>query len=264
MFANLNLYLKFYIIDVPSYLVGRLEEMKGKNVANLEDAYEGLRLALRGRIGLRPEFIFFEDVGKTFERTDAVVEDMLLNSLNVLGDEIYKGIKNVYETEEFIKEINSLLSNGLHNLKERLSECPNLKKAVDWMKAVAPEKVNDETGSVSMEYRTAKVTTGGHTFWTDTRNGNADIYYDNVGAPGPILSIESISGGFGVKATVKNAGTADAENVEWSIVFDGPVFIGKEKSGTVTIPAGGEALPHHIALGIKVALIPFSPASNDN
>ena len=60
-------------------------------------------------------------------------------------------------------------------------------------------------------------------------------------APGSILSIEAISGGFGVKATVANVGTADAENVEWSIVFDGPVFIGKEKVGTVTIPAGGEA-----------------------
>ncbi len=103
------------------------------------------------------------------------------------------------------------------------------------------EKVNDETGTVSMEYRTAKVATSGHTFWTDNRNGNADVYYDNVGASGPILSIESISGGFGVRVTIKNAGTADAENVEWSIVFDGPVFIGKEKGGTVTIPAGGEA-----------------------
>jgi hypothetical protein len=85
------------------------------------------------------------------------------------------------------------------------------------------------------------VTTWGNIVWTDTRNGNADIYYDNVGLPpAPVLSIQEISGGFGVKATIANIGTADADNVEWSMMFDGPVFIGKEKTGTVTIPAGGE------------------------
>lgn len=105
----------------------------------------------------------------------------------------------------------------------------------------APEKVNDETGSVSMEYRTAKVTTSGHTFWTDTRNGNADIYYDIAGAAGPILSIESISGGFGVKATVTNIGTMDATDVGWTIDLEGLVIIGKHKEGTIpTLAAGGE------------------------
>jgi len=120
-----------------------------------------------------------------------------------------------------------------------------------------PEKVNDETGTISMEYRTAKVTNAGHALWTDTRNGNADIYYDNVGfPPTPILSVGDISGGFGVKATVANIGTADAENVEWDIVFDGPVFVGKEKSGTVTIPAGGEAtISSGLILGIGPASI---------
>ena len=120
-----------------------------------------------------------------------------------------------------------------------------------------PEKVNDETGTVSMEYRTAKVTNSGHTFWTDTRNGNADIYYDNVGLPPtPILSIESISGGFGVKATVANIGTADAENVDWTMTFSGPVFIGKEKSGTVTVPAGGTVtISSGLILGIGPATV---------
>ena len=38
-----------------------------------------------------------------------------------------------------------------------------------------------------------------------------------------------------------NTGSEDANNVDWTISFDGPVFIGKEKTGTVTVPAGGEA-----------------------
>jgi hypothetical protein len=104
-----------------------------------------------------------------------------------------------------------------------------------------PEKINDQDGTVVGAWRTAQVTNNGHLVWTDNRNGNTDVYYDNVGAPGPILSVESVSGGFGVKATINNLGTSDADNVEWSMVFDGPVFIGKEKSGTVTVPAGGEA-----------------------
>ena len=103
-----------------------------------------------------------------------------------------------------------------------------------------PEQINDQEGTVVGTWRTAQITNGGNVVWTDNRNGNADVYYDNVGAPGPILSVESISGGFGVTATVKNDGTVDAENVEWNIVFDGLVFVGKEKRGTVTIPAGGE------------------------
>ena len=104
-----------------------------------------------------------------------------------------------------------------------------------------PTKVNDVDGSVLSEYRTHKLTRNGHILWTDMREGNADIYYDNAGLPPtPILSIEKISGGFGVKATISNTGNAAAEDITWTISLGGLVFIGKEKSGTITIPAGGE------------------------
>jgi len=106
-----------------------------------------------------------------------------------------------------------------------------------------PVKVNDVDGSIFNEYRTAKLATGGNIMWTDMRDGNADIYYDSVGyPPSPILSITEIKGGFGVKATIANTGTADAENVEWSITLDGLVFIGGEKSGTINIPANSEVV----------------------
>jgi len=106
-----------------------------------------------------------------------------------------------------------------------------------------PEQVNDQDGTVETTYSTyaaADLSRSG-TLWADTRNGNSDLYYDEVAAPGPLLNVATISGGFGVTATVTNSGSGDAENAEWSITFDGPVFIGKEKTGAVTVPAGGEA-----------------------
>ncbi len=101
-----------------------------------------------------------------------------------------------------------------------------------------PTKVNDVDGNVAAEYRASSICEAA-VAWSDNRNGNLDVYFDTAAVP--IINIESISGGIGVKTTVTNIGGADAQNIEWGIVFDGPVFIGKEKSGTVTIPAGGSA-----------------------
>ncbi|KAA0002833.1 MAG: hypothetical protein FE048_02950 [Thermoplasmata archaeon] len=102
-----------------------------------------------------------------------------------------------------------------------------------------PKKINDQDGSVAEEWRNVALA-GGSILWTDNRNDNQDIFFD-VAYGAPIFAITKISGGFGVTAQIKNLGTVNAENVEWSITFDGPVFIGKEKSGTIDIPAGGEA-----------------------
>jgi hypothetical protein len=84
--------------------------------------------------------------------------------------------------------------------------------------------VKKVTGSVSMEYRTAKVATTGHMFWTDIRNGNKDIYYGS-GEAAPIIIINSIAGGIGVSAVIENVGTGEATNVQWSLDLEGGLII---------------------------------------
>jgi len=61
------------------------------------------------------------------------------------------------------------------------------------------------------------------------------IYYEPMDFKQPIIQIQSVSGGIGVSAVIKNVGTGAAENVEWSIITDGTVFIGGEKSGQFTL-----------------------------
>jgi hypothetical protein len=56
----------------------------------------------------------------------------------------------------------------------------------------------------------------------------------------PQLAIESIAGGFGVSARVKNVGIIDAPGVTWSFKLQGFVFIGGEKSGTLIQMAPNE------------------------
>jgi hypothetical protein len=57
--------------------------------------------------------------------------------------------------------------------------------------------------------------------WTDTRNGQNSVYFDTAGIAAPIITIESIAGGVGITIVVKNSGSADANNIDWSISFDG-------------------------------------------
>jgi len=59
----------------------------------------------------------------------------------------------------------------------------------------------------------------------------------------PELEISTITGGFGVKAVIKNTGTGAATNVDWTIALDGKlVFLGKSSPGTIpSIAAGAES-----------------------
>ena len=112
-----------------------------------------------------------------------------------------------------------------------------------------PIQVNDEDGTVVDQYRTASVA-GFYGVWTDDRNDNNDIYFESVGLS-PILTVESVSGGFGVTAALSNVGNAPAENVQWTIDLDGAVFIGAHKEGIVTLaPGDTETVSTGLVFGI--------------
>ncbi|MDZ4247447.1 MAG: AAA family ATPase, partial [Dehalococcoidia bacterium] len=56
-------------------------EMENRKVARLKDVSSGLKLALRGRIGLRLDLVDLENPRESLHKTDEVIEDMLFNTI---------------------------------------------------------------------------------------------------------------------------------------------------------------------------------------
>ena len=103
-----------------------------------------------------------------------------------------------------------------------------------------PVQVNSAQNSVAEAYQNYDCE-GTYGIWTDARNGNDDLYFDVVGSA-PLLTIDTVQGGFGVKASISNIGTAPAEDELWSIDIVGNlVFAGVHTEGNVSVPAGGSA-----------------------
>jgi hypothetical protein len=104
----------------------------------------------------------------------------------------------------------------------------------------APEKVNDQTGSVATEYRNTDITYDGTVVWTDVRNGNDDVYLDNIAETPtfPILSLGSFAkAGLGkISIPVTNIGSADATNVNVTITVTGGILHRINKTKTETLP----------------------------
>jgi hypothetical protein len=98
------------------------------------------------------------------------------------------------------------------------------------------------------------------------------VYYDDVSVWGmeapsqPELEIGPITGGFGLKSSVKNTGLGDATNIVWNITLDGKlVFLGKSSSGTIAsmTPAGEEIIKAGFILGFGKTNIVVTATCNE-
>jgi len=98
------------------------------------------------------------------------------------------------------------------------------------------------------------------------------VYYDDASvwateAPAqPELDIGTITGGFGVKASVKNTGDGAATNINWTITLDGKlVFLGKSSTGIIAslAAAGEEPIKAGFILGFGKTNIVVSATCNE-
>jgi hypothetical protein len=101
--------------------------------------------------------------------------------------------------------------------------------------------VNDVEGNSEEQFHGVDVSSN-FISWTDNRNGENSVYFDLAEVALPIIEVESVTGGMGIKAVIKNSGSADATNIDWSIRLSGRVFIGEETTGTITNLAQGETI----------------------
>lgn len=121
-------------------------EMENLRVANLRHAYYGLRLALRGRIGLRTDIIDFDNPKKTFKLVDELTADFMWNVFEDMRNEV--GLLGNCDRQELGSELGLLLSSQELDLKGSrvpqaiVSRYDELAKAVQWMKKAAQDRVN--------------------------------------------------------------------------------------------------------------------------
>jgi hypothetical protein len=118
-----------------------------------------------------------------------------------------------------------------------------------------PEQINEVDGTVVEQLGSIDLLSSG-VVWTDSRNGVNDVYF--AALPAPIISVESVSGGFGVSAVIKNTGTADATNVPWSIDLAGRlILVGSHAEGTISSlsPGDSETVKIGFVLGIGKATL---------
>lgn len=122
-------------------------EIENKKVANLEHAFYGIRLSLRGRIGLRADLIDFEQPSKAFILADKLSEDFTWNAFENLCRQ--KSFMGEWDRKKAADEIIQLESGGINletgNLpQEILSGYPEIDEIIKRMKKIGLQMTDTE------------------------------------------------------------------------------------------------------------------------
>lgn len=124
-------------------------EMENKKVAGVRHAFYGLRLALRGRVGLRAEYIDFDNPKKTFKVTEQLSEDFLWNAIEDMNKEtaLFDGA----EDERTVAELESLSADGGLTPEgmpvETLHRYPHIEKALERARKMWSDEVTEGLAS---------------------------------------------------------------------------------------------------------------------
>ena len=109
-------------------------------------------------------------------------------------------------------------------------------------------------------------------------DGNHTLYYysiDNAGNAEEEKTCEfaihyppdinvTITGGFGISATIKNLGSSDLTNVSWNLMLDGGIILfGKQKSGIADIKAGSQVILKSLVFGFGKPTITLTISSSE-
>ncbi|MDO8786180.1 MAG: ATP-binding protein, partial [Syntrophales bacterium] len=115
-------------------------ELENRNIAYLQDVVAGLKLALRGRIELKPDLIDFENPGESFKRTDEVSEDLLWNAFENLTPSLLADC----DREKLARDIRLICSSEIIDLTCKLQDYGELNRVIRKMEMMGKEKVKGE------------------------------------------------------------------------------------------------------------------------
>ncbi len=116
--------------------------MNLKRVATLADAFHGLKLALRSRVGLQPDAVDFDNPRENFRTIDRITEDVLSLATEDLARECFHRARLKEEGAALKSEVERLTHEGLPKSLDRFTAYPEVSRLVTQLKKMAPRKTN--------------------------------------------------------------------------------------------------------------------------
>lgn len=117
-------------------------EIRNRNVARMKDAYDGLKLALRGRIVIRPDLM--ESAEQASSLSDDVTEDVMRHALEKVAEEFYED--KLKGDQDLFKELKGCIEGKWDAAVGEVSDgkYKHIRKLALRMFAETPKKVDVE------------------------------------------------------------------------------------------------------------------------